>query len=90
MADTAGRSVTSVPGTARTETLREVVARAMLAQFEEDYSRFGETYNPDAVWAAADRVVAALASRLLGVEIEARHHPSIIGPAEFVMGEQSV
>lgn len=72
-------------------TTREIVAQAIMSQFEDDYRKHGWNYDPDQIWMAADRVVAALASQSLGVEIVAKHHPSIIGPAEFVMtGDQSV
>jgi hypothetical protein len=65
-----------------------VVANAILDQFEDDYQRDNEaTYSLDSIWAAADRVVAALATHLLGVKVEARHHPTIIGPAVFVIAE---
>ena len=56
----------------------------MSGRGSDEFEAQGESYNPDACWAAADRALAVLASHLLGVPVEARHHPTIVGPAEFV------
>ena len=72
-------------------SFRDVVARVLLDDADKEFREWGYTYNPDAVWATADRVVAAIATQMLGVTVEAKHHPTIIGPAEFVVAEdQSV
>jgi hypothetical protein len=52
--------------------IRGEVARAILAAFEETYDKHGIDYDPDTCYAAADRVVAVIASHLLGQPVEAR------------------
>lgn len=66
-----------------TDTLREVVGKAMLARFEESYRKHNVSYDPDTVWEAADDVVAALAGALLDQRVSVLRTPGIIGTIGF-------
>jgi hypothetical protein len=61
--------------------MREIIAKAIIAAFEEQYRTNGTDYDPDTCWAAADHVQAALVATILDTEVIAKHHPTIIGPA---------
>ena len=59
--------------------LKTVIGQAMLRRFEEAYQRYGESFNPDVVWDAADEVVAALVEELTGQTATVKRHHQFVG-----------
>lgn len=66
--------------------IRTKIAKAIMRAFDRTEKAHGITYDPDTCYEAADEVAAVIAEELLGVEVSASFHPSVIGPARFTLG----
>lgn len=65
-------------------SLRKEIGLAIVKAFNRTHEKHNINFDPDTCYEAADEVIAVLMSRLTGQHFEAKFHPSIIEPAQFI------